>query len=95
MISKTRDAWKLVVTSKALVDDSKKEGNNFIKTGSKSLLYKYTFKNYEFMEEISFSSKSDEWMNLEGKEFYLILQVSQFGIKSPTVKLTALEPVKK
>jgi len=95
MITLTRDVWKLVLTSKALADDSKKEGTGWVKTGTKSLLYKYTFKNYEFMEEISFTSKSEEYMTMEGKEFNLQLQVSQFGTKAPTVKLTGLVPVKK
>jgi len=95
MITITRDVWKLVLTSKASVEDSKKEGDKWIKSGTKSLLYKYTFKNYEFGEEMSFSSKSDEFMSSEGKEFNLQLQVSQFGQKSPTVKLTGLQPVKK
>lgn len=95
MIVISRDVWKLVLTSKASVDDSTKVNEKWVKTGTKSLLYKYTFKNYEFGEEMSFSSKSDEFMNSEGKEFNLILQVSQFGQKSPTVKLTGLQPVKK
>jgi len=87
--------WETMTNCIIAVDDSSKVDDKWVKTGTKSLLYKYTFKNYEFGEEMSFSSKSDEYMTSEGKEFNLQLQVSQFGQKSPTVKLTGLLPVKK
>jgi len=89
IVSKT-EKIKLLIASKKLVNDNKKDqSGNWIPSGTQSLMYSGTFVT-EFGDEIRLSSKEDIFSKHLNKDVEIQFKVEQFGMKSPSCKVYAV-----